>query len=135
MFNVGEDTIGSIKIGRTWGHLTGKKRNPKVEKLKPEYILEIFNFNGTASEASGFFKKSYSLCRSIKDGRKYSNVTGKIFERQNKAAVKPTPDLVLKIYNCPFHTKEVARLYNVSDSFVKNIKNGERYSEITKHNI
>lgn len=132
-FGVAADAILDIKRGRTWGHLTGKIRNPKIEKLKPEYILEIFNFNGTAAEAATNFNRSYSLCRAIKDGREYSNITGKIFERQNKEAVKPTADLVLKIYNCPFDTKEVARLYNVSDSFVKNIKSGKKYLEITKH--
>lgn len=135
MFNIGEDAIGSIKIGRTWGHLTGKSRNPKVEKLSNEYILQIFNFHGTAKEASVFFKRSYSLCNNIKSGTKYSEITGKVFERRNKTKVQPTDDLILKIYNCPFDRKEISVLYGVSEGFIYNIKQGKRFNSITNHMI
>lgn len=134
MFGVGEDTIGSIKIGRTWTHVTGKERNPKVEKLTPEFILAVFNFNGTSKEAAKYFKKSYSCCNNIKSGIKYSEITGKVFERRNKDSIIPTPELVLGIYNAVGSTKEVAAMYGASIAFTYAVRVGKKYSEITKHN-
>ena len=133
MFNVGEDTIGSIKIGRTWTHITGKERNPKVEKLTSEYILEIFNFNGNAKDAAVHFNRSYSLCNNIKSGIKYSSITGKFFERKNKISIIPTEEIILSIYSSKLPTKEASIHFNCSESFIKNIRTGARYSDITNH--
>ena len=134
MFGVGEDTIGSIKIGRTWNHITGKERNPKVEKLTKEFVLSVFNFDGTAKEAASFFKKSYSCCNNIKSGIKYSEITGKTFERRNKKSVIPIPELILKIYHESGSTKDVAAMYGASIAFTYAVRVGKKYSEITKHN-
>ncbi len=133
MFGVGEDTIGSIKIGRTWRHITGKSRNPKVEKLTNEFILEIFNYNGSVKEAANFFKRSYSLCNNIKSGIKYSDITGKTFVRQNKKGVVVTDQLILDIYNSKLSTKDCSKLFSASKSFIRKVKNGTSYNNITKH--
>lgn len=133
MFCVGEDTIGSIKIGRTWGHITGKSRNPKVEKITNDFILEIFNYNGSAKEAASFFNRSYSLCNNIKSGIKYSNVTGKTFVRKNKEEVVISDELILGIYNSKLSTKECSDFFSASKSFIRKIKNGTSHNNVTKH--
>lgn len=74
--NIPRVTINNIRIGRSWGHLTGiiyKKKKPVFTK---EMVLDIFN----STENGPFFAKKYGILGDyvsmIRTGRLYASITG-----------------------------------------------------------
>lgn len=79
IYPVSELAINRIKIGKTWGHLTGHKYKQRYPSqfLSKDVVLGIFNSNNTVKEISEQFSVPDYIVNCIKRGQTYSKITGK----------------------------------------------------------
>lgn len=79
-YNIGLLAINRIKIGKTWGWLTGKnyiQKKPSIIAMPSEVVLEIFNTTGSHVEVGKMFNLPWTTIACIKRGDTYSSITGK----------------------------------------------------------
>lgn len=81
MYGISRSTIGNIKQGKIWGHLTGKEYTPKSKiRLSKEDVMCILNSKENQDLLADRFGVSQGVVSSIKTGRTYSNITGVKFK-------------------------------------------------------
>lgn len=74
-----ESTISGIRIGKTWGHLTGKGLIVKKRNISEKYVLDIFNSNKSNKELATEYNVDQSTISAIKIGRNFGDITGKVY--------------------------------------------------------
>jgi len=87
IYGVDQVTISSIKIRKTWRHITNEIEKGVYEKNRvysKELILAVFNSNLRKCDISKKFNIGDKVVNSIKTGFRYSNITGKKYIPQKK---------------------------------------------------
>lgn len=75
-YNISPTTICDIKNGKTWTHITGAKRVMKTD-IPDETVLSIFKDKSSSYNAAKKYGVSASYVRSIRNGSRRSDITGK----------------------------------------------------------
>jgi len=125
IYNVHSSTINNIKCGKNRSDITKVPRRFK-EKVNVGVVLKIFNStNDDATTA-----KEYGVCRqhvnAIKSGLRYSEITGKVYQRKQKVATKITRNIVMGIKSMRhLKLKDSMIGFNVSESVVVKIRAGK----------
>ena len=79
IYGVCSGAIGNIKTGFAWGHITGKVYLSRNDiKLTNETVLEIFNSPLRLKDLIVKYKLKRHVIMSIRSGKTYSKITGKI---------------------------------------------------------
>lgn len=106
---VAEAFIDNPENKRTVNHIDGNKLNNSLGNL--EWATDLENIR------HGFANNLIVTC---------------VGEKQS--ATKLKPDEVTAIYNSLLPRRELSKKYNISYTAICNIKNGETWSHLTKHN-
>jgi len=75
-FNVTKSIVEFIKLGLSWSHITGKNYFKKPKKLDKVQILYIKDSSENKYTLAEKFGVDESTVRYIKNGRRYSHITG-----------------------------------------------------------
>lgn len=99
IYGVSKLAINRIKIGKTWGHITGHKYIQKRPStfLDKEIVLKIFNSGLTPRELSKKINIPEGVIAMIKRGQTYSKITGKNHEikKRKKRQTNDSPLAIL----------------------------------------
>lgn len=136
-YNVSKHTISNIRGDNTWTHVTkilvkGNYRNDKF--LSEDTVKDIFISNLSNKEISEKYNIDRVIVSNIKNGKSYRNITknmnnGKVkINKKSKLTDKDVLDIYLSNKTC----KELAEIYNMSESGIYFIKSGRNYTKITK---
>lgn len=136
-YNVSKHTVSNIRGDNTWTHVTRKlvKGNYRNDKfLSEDIIKDIFISTLTNKEISDKYNIDRAIVSNIKNGKSYRNIT----KNMNKGKVKVnkksklTEEDVKNIYTSSKTCKELAEIYDMSESGIYFIKSGRSYARITK---
>lgn len=136
-YNVSKHTISHIRGDNTWTHVTKNlvKGNYKNDNfLSDDIIKDIFISTLSNKEISEKYNIDRAIVSNIKNGKSYRNITKNINNGKVKAKKKSklTEEDVRYIYMSYKTCKELADIYNMSESGIYFIKSGRNYTKITK---
>lgn len=113
--------------------LSKKGEDHGISKLTNEQVLEIFNSKERREELCEKYGVSITTVKSIKLGKTWGQVTGKIYSRaMNKSHGGLTDKDVIDIYESTERPGVLMKKYNISNVSINNIKTGFRWSYLTK---
>lgn len=99
------------------------------KRLSNDVILEIFNSLGTCKSLSIKYGLSKSYINGIKVGRKYSDITGKIYIKKSRE--KLLCSTIMQIYRSKDKQAYLAKKYNTNIGTISQIKCGKIYCSVT----
>lgn len=134
------DGLNNNSSNLEWTTDLGNKEHAKVNGLMPKgeghclsklnekQVLEINKDKGLFCEIAKKYNVSASVISAIKRGNTWVSVT------KNKKAekVKLDKSTVISIFNDPLPKKELVTKYGVKVGLISGIKNGRRYTTVTK---
>lgn len=95
--------------------------------LTNKIVLEIFNSPLSAKNISLRFKIPIYIIYQIKNGKNWSNITGKIYESKSSRMPKA---LVKEIFESQLNRNEILVKYNISSKYLWAIKAGKLWKKI-----
>lgn len=98
-------------------------------KLTEAQVLEIFKSDDNHYKIAAKYGVGRSLVDRIKNGKLWSSLTGKKYEKEG--VKKLSKKIVLAIFNHKANQKDIAELYGTKQPIVSAIKTGRTYSHIT----
>lgn len=114
--------FGLSKIGEEHGK----------SKLTNKQVLEIFNWKGKRAEMSNKYNICSGTVRQIKEGKTWSEITGKYYSKSlNKTKAGFSDQDVLDIFHSTLSNIELSKKYKVSPVSISNIKIGKRWGYLT----
>lgn len=130
---VHENTIRRIRGAKGHLKITKAKINKNQKLLDEKIALEIYKSDLTVQDICEIFKVDYNCIFRIKSGRSFSNITGQK-EIRKWIGRFHSDDEILAAYHSKLTIKESVKIFKMSFYTIRSIRNGELYSEITKHN-
>lgn len=136
-YNISKHNVSNIRGDNAWTHITKNltKGNYKNDRLLSEDIIKsIFISNLTNKEISEKYNIDKAIVSNIKNGKSYRNITKNIDKGEIKVKKKSklTEEDVKYIYMSNKTCKELAEVYNMSESGIYFIKSDRTYTKITK---
>lgn len=136
-YNISKHHVSNIRGDNAWTHITKNltKGNYKNDRLLSEDIIKsIFISNLTNKEISEKYNIDKAIVSKIKNGKSYRNITKNISKGEIKVKKKSklTEEDVKYIYMSNKTCKELAKIYNMSESGIYFIKSDRNYTKITK---
>lgn len=129
---VHENTIRRIRGAKGHLKITGAKINKNHKVLDEKIALEIYKSDLTVQEMCEMFDVDSNCIFRIKAGRSFSNITGQKEIRKWLGRYRSKED-ILAVYHSKLTIKESVKVFKMSFYTIRAIRNGELYSEITKH--
>ncbi len=110
----------------------GLRKSPKGEacylaKITDKDALEIFNSNLKVKELAKLYNLNINTIYTIKLGKSWSSITGKIF----KHSIRLSESQVVDIFNSDLRIQELSKKYKVNDGVIYAIKSKSSYKVIT----
>ena len=123
------------------GYVAKSGEQSSNSKLTTEQVLEIYKLSWgdsyTQKEIADMYNVKRQTITNIKNGSCWTSITNHN-KCKNVQKTKLSQEQVLEIYNLAWHSdmmgKEIAQMYNVSDSSVDGIKHGRTWNSVTGHN-
>lgn len=84
-YSISSTMVRNIKSGRSWSHLTGKEYKMS-ERMSEKLILELINSPLRSADAARKFKVPAGCVYAIRNGRRWSHITGKTPKHEKKTA-------------------------------------------------
>ena len=129
-YGIEKHTISNIKVGKTYGHVTGKKHVVgKAPPLSDEKVLAIYNATGRNVDIAREFGVSTKLASKIRTGITRSALTGHKHVKGKKDPLNAKT--VMEIFNSSDPQQTLADRYGVNQATISEIKSGKNFSEIT----
>ena len=136
-YNISKHNVSNIRGDNTWTHITknltkGKYKNDRL--LSEDIIKDIFLSTLSNKEISEKYNIDKAIISNIKNGKSYRNITKNINEGEIKVKKKSklTEEDVKRIYMSNKTCKELAGIYNMSESGIYLIKSDRTHTKITK---
>ena len=136
-YNISKHNVSNIRGDNTWTHITknltkGKYKNDRL--LSEDTVKDIFLSTLSNKEISEKYNIDKAIISNIKNGKSYRNITKNINEGEIKVKKKSklTEEDVKRIYMSNKTCKELAGIYNMSESGIYFIKSDRTYTKITK---
>lgn len=119
-----------------YAYLDGQRERPLGMangrcKLSIEDVLEIFESKENVYKDSANYNISRKVIASIKSGKLWSSVTGKVYIKKPITRTILSEAQILDILNSKKFQDDLAIQYKVSQSTISAIKTGKSYSELT----
>lgn len=136
-YNISRHNVSNIRGDNSWTHITKNliKGNYKNDRLLSENnVKDIFLSTSSNKEISEKYNIDKVIVSNIKNGKSYRNITKNINEGEIKVKKKSklTEEDVKRIYMSNKTCKELAGIYNMSESGIYFIKSDRSYTKITK---
>lgn len=128
-YGVDSNVINCIRSGKTYSIATGKIYVQSYSKMSTDQVMSIFNAVGPLKEIAALFKTNEYSVRCIKNGKKFSSITGKLYDPIK--ITKLTTDQVIEIFRSTLKHQELSKIYGVTQSNISSIKSGSRHKNIT----
>lgn len=126
-FSITQSTVSAIKTGKTWFHITGKNIPSVKKRLSKEDILIISKSIEYPETLADKYNVTKETIYNIRNGRSYSKTTG--INHLDRVYTDET--IVMEIFKSSLPIKELCRKFKFSESFIRGIKLGHRWSDIT----